>query len=156
MKLILSIIIISLFYSPLLQASTGQNLIGKSYHHKLVGVQSLGGWMVGKKHVVSQYIINHKKYLSLEKITGHNAQGKASYTILDIMPLPLLSPGQEVSGGSCKYNGQFNTEIIAITAGGNSEWIAPAGKAWQAHQGTGKITEISTKGILCENMGWGI
>ncbi|MBE9056555.1 hypothetical protein IQ237_11040 [Sphaerospermopsis sp. LEGE 08334] len=59
-------------------------------------------------------------------------------------------------GGSCRRNGVSDHDIIAVAKIQDTEYFRQIQKAWRANRKTRKFEAISTKGVICENIGYGL
>ncbi|MBD2131373.1 hypothetical protein H6F47_02595 [Sphaerospermopsis sp. FACHB-1094] len=59
-------------------------------------------------------------------------------------------------GYHCLRNGIRDYSIIAVAKDTNSEYFRQIQKAWRANRKTRKFEAISTKGVICENTGYGV
>ncbi|PPJ62717.1 hypothetical protein CUN59_14130 [Cuspidothrix issatschenkoi CHARLIE-1] len=59
-------------------------------------------------------------------------------------------------GYDCLRNGIRDYSIIAVAKIQDTEYFRQIQKAWRANRKTRKFEAISTKGVICENTGYGL
>lgn len=76
--------------------------------------------------------------------------------VIDVLTLPKINKPYTMVGGECLRNGVSDLDIIAVAKDTNSEYFRQIQKAWRANRKTRKFEAISTKGVICENIGYGL
>jgi len=116
------------------------------------------GGLIGGNIKGAQYAFTHVRNQNnnqdifwFERMICRNIQGKAFSEIIDALFLSLELEQQEVVyTGSCKLNGAFDVEIIAV---GDrlpySEKLQNIRQAWRANRQTETIGEIPVNAIEC-------
>lgn len=158
---LLNLIAASIFSTLLLFPSTTKAedypLIGISYPPLPEGVNDRGGWLIDESYSVNQVSIQGQKLLLLDRLTGRDSQGRASFQVIDVLKLPLMYKTEEITGGSsCSVNSQEDPSIVVIAKSSNTEFFNKARKAWRVKDG--KFNEISVQGLQfqCENFNYGL
>jgi hypothetical protein len=84
----------------------------------------------------------------LKKVTKRDASGhNANWKILDVIKLPAKQKNEMISWNDCIINGdEKNVSIVAFVDGKTFK----VHRAWRGNIKSGKIEEISIKGITCE------
>lgn len=80
----------------------------------------------------------------------------AHWQVLDQMPYPEAPTGYEVVYAACERDGQADSSIIAVVQSSDSEWLNKVRFAYRANPETEQFETLSTQGIRCENVGWGV
>jgi len=94
--------------------------------------------------------------LWFERIIQQNNQVETEWEVMDVLVLPKISGNQRICGSYCFSGKEFEPEIIAIADYENREYLTRVRRAWRASRVNKRFEEIPTKGIKCENVGWGI
>jgi hypothetical protein len=85
--------------------------------------------------------------LWMSRIIGADPSGKPLFQITDIRKLPARKKGELVALFSCCFGGRTNDAIVAYT----DKYYYRVSKAWLANRQKGRIEEVSTKGIVCQD-----
>jgi hypothetical protein len=119
---------------------------------------NMGGSAISDVYVEPSYGIqrfqkqNTDEYLLFyDKIIGRDGS-HAIFLVLDILKTPVIKKSEKLMYGKnvCKFNGNFDNEILAIAKDEEVHELANIVKAWRANTANGKFEEISVTGILCE------
>ena len=163
--------------SPALTSSTSQDVteyIGVDYlggsTSTLPGnLRFRGGWLVYANtpeeqfnHGVSVVLRDNDALIFFEEIIERRGSN-ITWRIMDAISvsgngLIDFDPQGELNlAHHCHINGnQIDMAIFAIIKLEDAEYYTDVRQAWRANRGTGKIEEISSQGIACENPGWGV
>ena len=171
------IILTSLLTCPLMvKAQAGgkndSKYIGLQYPPVPDGITIEGGWVIEQKgsNALSDYSIGSvvegdKTSLWLERLIGQDPQGKPSFQVVDVLPLPPIDNQKEdILGGSpyqCRINeGEYDPTLIVIAQleDGNTEFLTQVRQAWRVDLASEQFNEINLQGLefKCENMGFGL
>jgi hypothetical protein len=150
--------------SPIVTAqANSRSFIGLQYQDLPRGLTNLGGWVVdigdnGKFNFsVAHVRQGTKEMLWLERFIRHDAQGRATMRVINVLELPAISKSQTLASSRfCMQNGKKNPDLIAIVEATDTEYRTQIHRAWRANRAKGKFESISTRGIVCENPGWGV
>lgn len=155
-KLILTSILPAFLVFPV-AAKAEHTLIGVNYPPFPEGVEEMGGWTAEDPYSIRRISIRGQESLLLSRRIGRDSQGKASYKVVDILPLPLMYKTEIIRGGVlCTVNGVEEPNILVIVELTNAPKLTKARKAWRIENE--KFNETSTQGlrIACENFGYGL
>lgn len=135
--------------------------IGLTYKNLPQSIQYLGGWVVGDTFNGREYVVSHLKkgtqeILWFEIIQSRDSQGQPIRQVIDTMNLPKKAASEQMSGNMCKRNGVRNSEIIVFVKNENAPYLSKIARAWRSNRQSGRFEAISTRGIVCENPGWGV
>jgi hypothetical protein len=149
--------------SIVIAQSNPRSYIGLQYRDFPAGVNNLGGWIIdigdnGKFNFgVSHVRQGSKEMLWLERFVRRDSAGVATMRVIDVLELPAISKSQTLTSPRfCTQNGKKNRDLIAIVEATDKEYRTQIHRAWRANRSTGKFESTSTKGIVCENPGWGV
>ena len=140
----------------------------KAQQHPLVGVNypplpekvdEKGGWVTQDPYVVDQVSINGLEFLLLSRIIKRDSTGKASYQVVNVLPLPPINIEiEEIAGGSsCMVNGKQAPNMIFIAKWEEDKpYLTKARKAWKVE--AEKFVEINPQSVnfQCENFAYGL
>lgn len=133
--------------------------VGLSYQILPLGLQDLGGWIVGEPqggrlYAISRVQQEQKQMLWLELIVPPDSQGRPTYKVLDVINLPSIQSSEELAGSAglqCLQNGARDPELIAIAKYDDANYWRQIKRAWRANRNAGKFQEIGTSNIVCDN-----
>lgn len=136
------------------------------------GIQYFGSWIVddpgypslalGSRATVygiSQVKKGNQEMLWFEIVVNRDRTGNPSqWLVIDVLTLPKTNKSYTMvgQGGSCRRNGVSDHDIIAVAKIQDTEYFRQIQKAWRANRKTRKFEAISTKGVICENTGYGL
>ena len=148
---------------PQLDEMLRTRLVGQVYEGGLdiEGWEDRGGGLIIAPIWFSQYERKDGAYLVLANVAQPLRPGAAQTTfrIADILLIPALAKGQEVSY-FCRLAGQDTTRaIVAVIQpdyDNQVEWWRNVRRAWNISLRTGRIASIDAEGIECINEGWGL
>jgi|GEM_PF-4856928 len=123
------------------------------------GVLDAGGALIGKVGDTSFALsfLSHDatKMLWLEHAIG-GANGHIRWHVDAVLGLPTLPHGQVfVWGASCAVTGANDPELIVAVVDTDTERYTQIVRAWRADRRHHTFREIGTRGITCENEGYG-
>lgn len=78
------------------------------------------------------------------------------WLIMDQMPFPEKSKGEEVVYGMCERNGAIDQTILAVAKREDAELYTKVRVAYRANLKTERFEAIPTAGIACVDDGWGL
>ena len=99
---------------------------------------------------------SNRLFLYFGKSAPRTDPKKARWLVTDQMPYPKTPPGFQVVYGLCERDGKPDDTIIAIVKTTDAEWYTTVRSAYRANFNTGRFEKISTKGVRCQNEGWGV
>ena len=117
------------------------------------GYEEVGGGVISdENHRMTQFAIQlvrkgDEEMVWLSRVTGADPSGRLSYQILDVLVLPQRKRGEIVTWLACCFGGKRNDSIIAYT----DKYYYRVLRAWIANRKTGRIEEVSTRGIVCQD-----
>ena len=134
------------------------------------GIQYFGGWVVddpgypslrlGSRATVygiSWVKKGNQEMLWFYMVVNRDRTGnRIQRLVIDVLTLPKINKPYTMVGGECLRNGVSDLDIIAVAKDTNSEYFRQIQKAWRANRKTRKFEAISTKGVICENTGYGL
>ena len=146
------------------------DLIGIKHPPMPTEIMETGGWSVHKEivnrtHSITSASVNGQELLFLDRIIGRDSQGKPSFQVVDVLPLPPIDNQKEdILGGSpyqCRINeGEYDPTLIVIARleDGNTEFLTQVRQAWRVDLESERFNEINLRGLefKCENMGFGL
>jgi hypothetical protein len=95
--------------------------------------------------------------LWFERMTHVDDNGVAYWEVKDVMVLPRLPRKQVLAYYGCLLNNRADNEIAAVLDyEPGVEYFTRARRAWRANRLTGKFEAMPSKGIKCENLGYGM
>ncbi len=115
------------------------------------GYEDLGGGvMADEKHALTEFGLQYVRYRKAEmmwlcRVVGTGRSGKPVFQIMDVLALPQRQKNEIVAWFACFFNGRRNEQIITYT----DKYYFKVHRAWLANRQTGKIQEISPRGIVC-------
>ena len=138
--------------------------IGLRYRDVPKPLTDLGGWVIGLqqqgdyRHSIAYIRNGRREMIWFNRFVGRDrATGKAFFQVVDSTSFPALTKSQALIGyGFCKRNGKSEPNLVAIAQPSETEFWTKIDRAWRANQSKEKLESISTKGIVCENPGWGV
>jgi hypothetical protein len=149
--------------SILVAQAAPRSFIGLPYRDLPTGLTNLGGWLIDAtdngtfRFGISHIRQNTKKMLWLERFVRRDAKGMPTFRVVDVIELPQISQSQSVLGYRfCLRNGKEDLNLVTIVETADTQYWTAIHQAWRANRATGKFEAISTKGIVCQNPGWGV
>ncbi|WP_242027318.1 hypothetical protein [Sphaerospermopsis sp. FACHB-1094] len=147
-------------------------LVTPGYLDHPKGIQYFGGWTwtvddpgypsltPGSRATVygiSQVKKGNQEMLWFEIVVNRDRTGNPSqWLVIDVFNVPKMNKSYTLIGYHCLRNGIRDYSIIAVAKDTNSEYFRQIQKAWRANRKTRKFEAISTKGVICENTGYGV
>jgi hypothetical protein len=126
-------------------------------------LKSLGGALVSavgdeKEYSMGEVHRGRTKMLWFNRLTHRDDKGVAYWEVKDIIVLPPIPKKQLLVYAMCMLNNRPDGEIAAIVDyAPGVQYFTRVRKAWRANRTTEKFEVIpTTKGIKCENPGFGI
>ena len=153
------------FLSPNLLAVKKQDLskyIGLVYPPLEDDLVQLSGTLVSNPYddKIPYYIAviekGDQEFLWFSKAFTQSKNSVLSRQVIDVMPMPKYGDGKAFVTLFCRLNDEEDREIFAVCKDDGSQYFTHILKAWRANKTTEKFESISTKGIVCENMGYGL
>lgn len=141
--------------------TTSRTYVGLTYRTLPKGLENRGGWVIDSDRREPTYggsVVRQgqTQMLWLERYISQDSAGRVTYQVVDVLNLPAIAKSQVLAFGFCQLNGRSDRRIAAIVTATNTEFRTRVHRAWQLNINTGKIVPISTRGIACENPGWGV
>jgi len=148
---------------PQIDEMLKSRLVGHVYEGNLEieGWEDRGGGLIIAPIWYSQYEREDGAHLVLANVAQplRPRAMQTTFHIADILLIPALAKGQEVSY-FCRLAGQGTTQaIIAIIQPNRDyeeEWWKDVRRAWNISLQSGRIAPIDPDGIECINEGWGL
>ena len=133
-------------------------LIGVSYPPFPEGVEEMGGWSIDSSHIIDQISIEGKELLLLSSLIKRDSQGKGSYKVEDVLPLPIIYKTETIkgSGDFCTVNGSEDPNIIVVVKIENTPKLTKVSQAWRVENEEFKEIDIQGLSFECENFGYGL
>jgi len=88
-------------------------------------------------------------------LVRRNERGEAEWVLVDTLSLPQQPPGYSLILGGCRVDGKSDPALVAVAKDEDRDSLRILLSAWRGDSESGKLHEISTKGIACENEGYG-
>jgi hypothetical protein len=130
------------------------------------GIQYFGGWIVDdveypkpSVYGISRVKKGTQEMLWFEMVVDRDRKGNpGKWLVLDVFNVPKMNKSYTLIGGHhlCLRNGIRDSSIIAVAKIQDTEYFRQIQKAWRANRKTRKFEAISTKGVICENTGYGL
>lgn len=123
------------------------------------GVLNAGGALIGDigktSYGLSFVSRGPAEMLWLEHVTG-GTNRHLRWRVDAALDLPVLQHGQTVAwGATCAIDGANDPEIVAVVVDTDTERYTQIVRAWRADRQHGTFRDVSTRGITCENEGYG-
>jgi hypothetical protein len=121
-----------------------------------------GGALISDINDATEYGIGEiprggMRMLWFERLTHRDDSGAAHWEVKDVLVLPRIPRNQILVYSMCFYGEKPDKEIVAIADyRPYVEFFTRVRRAWRANRVTEKFEEIPTKGIKCENAGYGV
>ncbi|WP_243406945.1 hypothetical protein [Cuspidothrix issatschenkoi] len=139
-------------------------LVTPGYLDHPKGIQYFGGWVVDdveypKRSVygISRVKKGNQEMLWFDMVVDRDRKGNPSQLlVLDVFSVPKMNKSYTLIGYDCLRNGIRDYSIIAVAKIQDTEYFRQIQKAWRANRKTRKFEAISTKGVICENTGYGL
>jgi hypothetical protein len=148
----------------LVDSSALIKLRGNEYHEGInipYNATSWVSWVVhdstGVNYLINDYEVDSlhllilSYHLPIDKSTGKMLPRK----ILDIMALRFDESLMNLVDRWCDCNGTKDESIFAVVLDTNTQFFEEIVRARRVDTKFGRFVEIATKGIRCENMGYG-
>jgi hypothetical protein len=128
------------------------------------GIQYFGGWVVDdieypkpSVYGISRVKKGNQEMLWFYMVVDRDRKGNPSQLlVLDVFSVPKMNKSYTLIGYDCLRNGIRDYSIIAVAKIQDTEYFRQIQKAWRANRKTRKFEAISTKGVICENTGYGL
>jgi hypothetical protein len=126
------------------------------------GIKYVGGSLISeigdkREYGVAEVHKGRTKLLWFERIKHFDDEGKPYWELMDAIVVPPHPKGQVLVYSFCWMNNHPDKEIAAIVDyQADAEYFTRVRKAWRANRQTEKFEVIPTKGIKCENNGFGV
>lgn len=137
----------------------GKKYIGLVYHKVPQGLTETGGWVIDleNSYAISQISSGKTRMLWLEKLS-RTGKKVTSNQVLDVLVLPKIDKGMILVGGMymIKFQNRYDPTLIAIAQYEEKEFLTKVKYAWRVNLKTKKISPIEPKGLVCNNVSWGI
>lgn len=153
-----SIPVLGLSFTLFTSASLASNLIGS------IRPFSLDSWNATQAICVADcsHIIgvlkqaNQPPIVYLSEILPNIKSKLLFWKITDQLPYVTSGTGLEVVYGVCENNEQLDLGIVAVLKPSDTEWLTNIRTAYRANTESGRFETITTYGIRCQNLNWGI
>ena len=91
------------------------------------------------------------------RLAGRDDNGRARWTITDVLPYPVLPEGYFLAMTTCESDGKKDETIVAVVrATEEEEWLEDVLWARRYDLDTQKFVEQPSSGLRCLNEGWGL
>ena len=147
---------------PVKQNTDTTKYIGLRHGPLPPGLKSRGGSLVSavgdaKEYGLAEVHRSTTKMLWFERLTHRDDKGVAYWEVTDVMVLPRITKKQVLVFAFCLLNNQPDGEIVAVADYVEGvQYFTRVRRAWRANRQTEKFEVIPTKGIKCENEGFGL
>lgn len=127
------------------------------------GVQVLGGYVVEPQKSMD-YAVDHRRdaagdMLWLERVTGHDAQGRPSLEVLAVQRIPPLAPGDTVIlGPQCAVgdvSGGGDDNTVAVVTHEETDILTRVSHAWRVDVEARRFVPLPADSVQCINEGFG-
>jgi len=153
-----SILVLGLSFTLLSTASLASTLIGS------ILPLSLDSWNDTKAICVADCshtigilnATNQQPIIYLSEILPNRESKILFWRVTDQLPYLASGTGLEVVYGTCESNEQLDSSIVAVLQPENAEWFTNIRTAYRANTETGRFETMTTYGIRCQNLNWGI
>ena len=158
-KLLVTSLFTTLLAFPSTLKAEEHSLIGINYPPLPEEVEEIGGWVTEKPYIIDRVSIHGQKFLLLSRLIERDSKGKASYRVVNILPLPIINfETEELLGGPlCFVNGKEALNMIFIAKSSeNQPYLTKASKAWRVEGEN--FVEINPQSVnfQCENLSYGL
>jgi hypothetical protein len=119
----------------------------------LMGYEEVGGGLISDQNRrMTDWAIQFVRRDGVEmawlcRVVAADPTGRPIYQITDVLKLPGRKKGEILTWFACCYGGRRNDAIIAYT----DKYYYRVIRTWLANRQTGKIEEVSTRGIVCQD-----
>ncbi len=145
-------------------AAEASRYVGLRFQKSLpAGLKWVGGALVShpyedaEQYGLSEVHRGRVKMLWFEFMTGRDGAGQPHWEVKDVFLLPRTRRHESLIYSSCFSGGKPDREIVAVVDHRpDVEFFTRVSRAWRANRATGKFEAIPTKGIKCENAGYGM
>jgi hypothetical protein len=149
--------------APVKQSTGVGKYIGLRHGQELPqGLKRVGGSLVAmageeKGYGMTEVLRGTTRMLWFERVTHLDDKGIPYWEVKDVMVLPRLPRKQVLAYYGCLLNNRADNEIAAVLDyEPDVEYFTRARRTWRANRQTGKFEVIPTKGVKCENLGFGM
>ena len=149
----------SLAFSLVLLASTSSadNLIGKTIPPYPDAWQEEGGaCLLNCKYSLGVLIKGQQRLFYLGKASPLSTASEPRWQVLDTMPYPAAPEGYELVYSACEHQGTPDPSLIALVKTADAEWLDQVRFVYKANINQGVFETMSTAGVRCQNIGWGV
>lgn len=137
--------------------SLANNLIGKTIPPYPSGWQEEGGaCLLNCNYSLGVLIKAQQRLLYLGKNSPQSTASDPRWQVLDTMPYPEPPEGYELVYSACEHQGIPDPSLIALVKIADDEWLDQVRFAYKANINKGRFETISTQGVRCQNIGWGL
>ena len=91
------------------------------------------------------------RMLWLSELQGRNADGRATWRVIDALGVPPLQPDERLLLTNCRTPDR--TGIAAIAQDREQEVLTNIRRAWAVDRAAGQIVEVDASAVECENEG---
>ena len=126
------------------------------------GLKWVGGALVSdpykdaKDYKLTEVHRGRVRMLLFDSLTHRDAAGMPHWEVKDVLVLPRVPRNQLITYSLCWLGGRLDREIAAVVEYTDTEYFTRVRRAWRANRATEKFEAIPTKGIKCENEGYGV
>lgn len=157
-KLIATSMFTALLAFPLSAKAEERPLIGANYPPLPEGVEEMGGWLINDPYAIERVLIEGQNLLLLSRLRGRDSSGKASFKVVNVLPLPPIAKTEEIIDGSmCSINGKSDPNFIAIMKlEDDRPYLTKARKAWRIEGEEFEEVNVANYRFKCENLAYGL
>jgi len=95
-----------------------------------------------------------QKLVWMGQLLYHDANGRAHWEIIAVLPPRKVPKGYYFSDGNCRDQGHPNPKIVALFKREDKKTFTQISKAWRADTQAHHFVELSPEGIQCLNEAW--
>lgn len=149
----------SLAFSLLFLASisSADHLIGKTIPPYTNAWQEEGGaCLLNCNYNLGVLIKGQERLFYLGKTSPQSTDSEPRWQVLDTMPYLEAPDGYELVYSACEHQGTPDPSLIALVKTVDAEWLDQVRFVYKANINKGVFETMSTAGVRCQNIGWGV
>lgn len=146
-------------------AAEAARYVGLRYDTKSLpaGLKWTGGALVSdpykddRQYGLAQVHRGRVQMLWFEFMTHRDSAGTPYWELKDVFVVPRTRRHEKLIYASCFSGGKPDREVVAVVdRRQDAEFYTRVSRAWRANRATEKFEEMPTRGVKCENEGYGM
>lgn len=141
----------------LASTSSADHLIGKTIPPYTDDWQAEGGaCLLNCNYSLGVLIKGQERLFYLGKTSPQSTAREPRWQVLDTMPYPEAPDGYELVYSACEHQGTPDPSLIALVKTVDAEWLDQVRFVYKANINKGVFETMSTAGVRCQNIRWGV